>query len=263
MAAITTNDRTSLGELLRRAREHRGLTLEKVANETKIPHRHLEALEHDNLTAIPAGFYQRAEIRAYARAVGLDQHLALAELESALTPAAAPAPPRGLPRAHDPIRLRTYAVIVLTVTAAAAIAAAVFGRAIPEGTPALSNGAHIRSATDSPAKPLRPVRDASRDDRTSEREQSAPVESPALSQGTPAVSTEKTITELVVVTEPAGARITVNGVGWGTSPAAIRYLPPGDKRIRVSKEGYITEERVVRLAEGRRQAVEMRLNSAP
>ena len=54
---------TSLGESLRRARERRGLTLEKVARETKIPQRHLEALEHDNLTAFPSTFYQRAEIR--------------------------------------------------------------------------------------------------------------------------------------------------------------------------------------------------------
>ena len=76
----------TLGQMLRRARELRGLTLERIANETKIPQRHLEALERDNLTAIPTGFYGRAELRTYAQAVGLDQRLALAELESALAP---------------------------------------------------------------------------------------------------------------------------------------------------------------------------------
>ena len=80
------NGRNSLGAMLRRARELRGLTLERVAKETKIPQRHLEALEHDNLTVIPSRFYQRAELRTYAQAVGLDQRVALAEFESALAP---------------------------------------------------------------------------------------------------------------------------------------------------------------------------------
>ena len=83
MATVSSN---SLGERLRRARELRGLTLERIARETKIPQRHLEAFERDNLTAVPSGFYQRAELRTYAQAVGLDQRLALAELESALAP---------------------------------------------------------------------------------------------------------------------------------------------------------------------------------
>src|ERR1700722_3430221 len=75
-----------LGELFARARARRGLTLEQIANETKIPRRHLEAIEHDNLAAIPNEFYRRAEIRAYARAVNLDQNVALAQLERDKTP---------------------------------------------------------------------------------------------------------------------------------------------------------------------------------
>ena len=42
------HDGAALGELLRRARERRGLTLRQIANETKIPERHLEALERGN-----------------------------------------------------------------------------------------------------------------------------------------------------------------------------------------------------------------------
>ena len=54
----------------------------------------------------------------------------------------------------------------------------------------------------------------------------------------------------IVTTEPAGARVTVNGVGYGSTPLAIRYLPPGTKRIRVTKSGYRTEERVVAVDDG-------------
>lgn len=50
---------------------------------------------------------------------------------------------------------------------------------------------------------------------------------------------------LVVITQPSGARVTINGVGWGTTPVTIPYPPPGTKRIRVTKTGYESEERVV------------------
>lgn len=69
-----------LGELLRSARARRGLALQQVSNETKIPLRYLEALEQDRLEALPGGFYRRAHIRAYAQAVQLDPGL-LAQLE--------------------------------------------------------------------------------------------------------------------------------------------------------------------------------------
>ena len=53
--------------------------------------------------------------------------------------------------------------------------------------------------------------------------------------------------------------MTVNGIGWGLAPVTIRHLPAGDKRIRVSKEGYTTEERTVRLAEGHPRMLDIRL----
>ena len=71
------------------------------------------------------------------------------------------------------------------------------------------------------------------------------------------------MTELIITTEPSGARVTVNGIGWGSSPVAIKHLPPGDKRIRVSKDGYGAAERVLALDEGRRQAVDIPLTTAP
>jgi hypothetical protein len=51
---------------------------------------------------------------------------------------------------------------------------------------------------------------------------------------------------LVVITEPEGARVTINGVGWGSTPLRIPNLPPGTKRIRVTRLGYEGEERVLR-----------------
>jgi hypothetical protein len=48
---------------------------------------------------------------------------------------------------------------------------------------------------------------------------------------------------LLVLSQPLGARVTINGVGYGTTPARIPYLPAGPKRIRVTMDGYDTEER--------------------
>jgi PEGA domain len=50
---------------------------------------------------------------------------------------------------------------------------------------------------------------------------------------------------LVVVTQPEGARVTINGVAYGTTPARIRFLPGGAKRIRVTKDGFDAEERFI------------------
>ena len=84
-------DGVSCGELLRRARERRGLALQQIAQETKIPLRHLWALERDDFDALPGGLYRRAEVRAYAAAVGLDPAVALACLDRALEPPTPPA----------------------------------------------------------------------------------------------------------------------------------------------------------------------------
>jgi hypothetical protein len=66
---------------------------------------------------------------------------------------------------------------------------------------------------------------------------------------------------LVVSTDPPGARVTVNGIGYGVTPVTIRYLPFGDARIRVSHEGYSTEEHVVRVDARRPASIHVLMTS--
>lgn len=281
------DDGAGLGELLRRARERRGLTLEQIASETKIPQRHLEALEHENLAAVPSGFYRRAEIRAYARAVNLDQNVALARLERAKeSPVASEAVPER-PRTHEPTSSRKRLLMVISVV----VAAAVFGRGAWRRAPALDGDAQEHGATDLPQHRAPPVQETPSDAviGTSQRAQLNQIAPSVPTEGALALATEPTrarpsaaskgnvvtteqaearafaesVTELVVTTQPSGARVTVNGIGWGIAPVTIRYLPVGDKRIRVSKEGYVTEERVVPLAEGHLRMLDIQLRSAP
>jgi hypothetical protein len=51
---------------------------------------------------------------------------------------------------------------------------------------------------------------------------------------------------VAIISEPDGARVTINGVGWGTTPLTVRHLPRGDLHVRVTKSGYISEERLLR-----------------
>ncbi|VWX59046.1 Cytoskeletal protein RodZ [Sphingorhabdus sp. 109] len=61
----------STGELLRRAREQKNLSLDDVAKKTRIPLRHLESLESGDFEALPGRTYAIGFAKSYARTVGL------------------------------------------------------------------------------------------------------------------------------------------------------------------------------------------------
>lgn len=62
----------SVGALLAEARAERGRDLADVARETRVPLRHLMAIEADDHDALPALPYALGFVKAFARAVGLD-----------------------------------------------------------------------------------------------------------------------------------------------------------------------------------------------
>ena len=61
-----------LGELLRRTREEHGLSLDEVEQATHIRRQYLDALEEDNLKAMPSPVVARGFIKNYANFLGLD-----------------------------------------------------------------------------------------------------------------------------------------------------------------------------------------------
>ena len=65
-------ERREFGAWLRREREHRGISLDAVAEQTKINVALLAGLERGDLTRWPTGIFRRAFVRSYAAAVGLD-----------------------------------------------------------------------------------------------------------------------------------------------------------------------------------------------
>jgi cytoskeleton protein RodZ len=64
---------STVGQRLRVAREAKGLTLEDVAAQTRIPRRHLESLENSDWERLPAPTYTTGFAKSYASAVGLER----------------------------------------------------------------------------------------------------------------------------------------------------------------------------------------------
>jgi hypothetical protein len=229
----------TLGDALCRARRERGLTVQQIAATTRIPARHLEALERDDIHGVPGGLYLRAEVRAYADAVGLSRNVALAFLQAATNPpvVAESAPPaaavtpasRHLPR-------RNLVIGALSLVLATSVVflrhreprpTAQANEVLPPVTAGGAADVGALSGTTGSGSGLDLLTDVAVDD-------AAP--SPTAAE-----------TELEIVTEPADARVTIDGVGWGATPVTIRYLSPGTKRLRVTRDGYAAEARLIRL----------------
>ncbi|MCI0572367.1 MAG: helix-turn-helix domain-containing protein [Myxococcaceae bacterium] len=60
------------GELLRRIRESRGVSLQAMVDRTRISTRHLESIEADRYKLLPASVYLRGMLMSVARELGLD-----------------------------------------------------------------------------------------------------------------------------------------------------------------------------------------------
>ena len=61
------------GDILRKAREAQGLTVADIATRTRVPLRHLEAIEASDYSTLPSSTYAVGFSRAYARAMGIDE----------------------------------------------------------------------------------------------------------------------------------------------------------------------------------------------
>jgi cytoskeletal protein RodZ len=70
---------SSFGGNLKRERELRGVSLQEIAEATKISLRFLQALEEDRLGVLPGGLFPRSFVRQYARHLGLDAEKLVAE----------------------------------------------------------------------------------------------------------------------------------------------------------------------------------------
>jgi hypothetical protein len=248
-------DQVAFGQFLASARHRSGLALEDISATTKVAVRHLEALERGAIDQLPGGVYRRAWVKSYAAAVGLPPDATVEQFDRMFAPPPAPAEhptaaagrrpesrpqPPALPRRADyRYRLLGWGLPAAVLVAAASVAL-------------------LRSEPNAPGipEPLGGVPSAAGGDSSVLTGESGPR---AEMRGNgwqrsdivlvPDVIPEKPIADprLVITSRPSGARVTVNGIGWGVTPITIRNLPPGPKLIRATKDGYIGREASVEL----------------
>jgi len=70
------SEKTVLG--LTTIRRNRGISLEQIADSTKISIRALEAIEQGDFSKLPGGIYNTNYIKQYARAIDYDESMLLA-----------------------------------------------------------------------------------------------------------------------------------------------------------------------------------------
>ncbi|MGH9591492.1 MAG: helix-turn-helix domain-containing protein [Bryobacteraceae bacterium] len=87
----------SIGEKLRSARASLNLTLDEVSASTRISLKYLDAMERDNRSVFPAGFFYRSFVLQYARKMTLDEPAISAALDRVLSSEA----PLPLPGQHQ------------------------------------------------------------------------------------------------------------------------------------------------------------------
>lgn len=118
---------TGPGDTLRAAREAQGLDLTHIAAQTRIPLRHLEAIEANDFESLPSRAYAIGFTRTYAKALGLDDVAVIdavrAELADGSMRRALPVP--GM-EPGDPARLPSRGLAWASAAAVVVLAAGIF-----------------------------------------------------------------------------------------------------------------------------------------
>jgi cytoskeletal protein RodZ len=259
------------GERLVRGREQRQRSLQEIADTTKIAIHQLRSLERGDLHRLPGGIYRRAIVRQYAAAVGLNVKdtlgaLATVEGETDFDDQALQA---GAGRTGDAdsslfsTALWSSATPLVLVGAVAALAVGWYqlGTTAPAVEAPVTVASAPAAKADVPAIALAGTEAV----RATAGDIQLGTASAVLQQEPETVNVveaDATEGELRITSEPAGALVTVNGVGWGPTPVTIRYMPFGRKLIRVTKPGYASAQRGFDFVPDRRvQSVRIQLSA--
>jgi cytoskeleton protein RodZ len=125
-----------VGERLHRARVDKGLELADIARDTRVPLRHLAAIEGDNHESLPALTYSIGFVRTFAQAVGLPSDEIAAQFKAETTKSAHV--PQTMPlEPLDESRLPPRGVVAVSAVGVVAIVAAIWawGAGVFESAP--------------------------------------------------------------------------------------------------------------------------------
>lgn len=117
-----------VGARLLRAREAAGMSRAQVAGITRIPERHLAAIENSDFSALPSRTYAVGFSRSYAKAVGLNAEEIVTAVRGELVDFEPAEPRRGIPTFEpgDPARVPGSRLVWLSALGIVAVLIAVF-----------------------------------------------------------------------------------------------------------------------------------------
>src|SRR5262245_1976982 len=151
----------SAGSHLHALRERHGVSLEELAQSTRISQRFLEALEADEFAALPAGPFAKGFIRSYCQALNEPDEEALALYAAAAARSAPRREPRPMPsrprRSLAPVLVSLALLVILGAALTAVTVALRSGRDAAVSPPAdiqTRDGERVRP--ESPPLPLPP-----------------------------------------------------------------------------------------------------------
>src|SRR4051794_20691443 len=107
----------TVGQRLRAAREEKGLSLEDIAAQTRIPQRHLESIETADWDKLPAPTYTTGFAKSYASAVGLDRVEVGEQLRAEMGGQRSPTAPAEVFEPADPARTMPKWLVFGTIAA--------------------------------------------------------------------------------------------------------------------------------------------------
>ena len=244
-----------VGSYLRGSRERQHLTIGEISERTKIKYELLVDLENNDLSRWPRHrVYRHGYLRSYAEAVGLDPKTVLEEFDAQFGdpfPAAFHGRPTTTLRrtslpALPPLNIEALPSAALVSAIAVCIGVGLTLTLI--NAPANDVKApqpHMNTDVSDASQVLRETAVASTAG-ASELVASASV-GQASDIDEPAIEASDIEGELRIVSKPANAHVTVNGIGRGETPLRVRYLPLGSYTIRVVQPGYKIGQTVVTL----------------
>jgi cytoskeleton protein RodZ len=179
----------SVGQILREAREAKGITLEDAAARLRLMQRQIVAMESDDFESLGQSVFARGFVRNYARLLGLAPETLLARMEGAPAEPAAVSQPE--PAEVRPSLISPWLILVLLgllVLVAVPVALYVWLNSGDEED--LANPPSVGTSLSEPAAPPAPA--------------TQPVEAPAVVVPAPPVSARPAAAEIVEPAAEAG-----------------------------------------------------------
>jgi cytoskeleton protein RodZ len=267
-SGVEAFDRNNIGSRLRAAREAKGLTLNQLADQTRVRVSALEAIEAGDFERLPEPIYVQSYLRAFAQAVGLPVEPVLEAFRRAAPSIPAPSAVAAAVARRTIETRPSSSVSVGGIIAVLAVLTAIGGylfisfRSQAISTPPTVQAPSTATISDPPGttasndpNTTAPGNGTSSDPSASDPSASDP------GTGDPGTGESNAVVgnvNLSVTSTPAGASVLLDGIRVGVTPLVNAPVTAGSSReLRVELPGYKATVKTVDLSSNRSYAASL------